>query len=46
MKSINDRLAMILDKLQIAKIVEEQVETFSLERLEQIIIDVAKKNSP
>ncbi|MDN4526964.1 DUF445 domain-containing protein [Fictibacillus fluitans] len=43
MKSINDRLAMILDKLQIAKIVEEQVETFSLERLEQIIIDVAKK---
>ncbi|MDM5336828.1 DUF445 family protein [Fictibacillus enclensis] len=43
MKSLNDRLAMILDKLQIAKIVEEQVETFSLERLEQIIIDVAQK---
>jgi uncharacterized membrane protein YheB (UPF0754 family) len=36
------RLEMLLEKMHLAKIVEEQVETFSLERLEEIIISIAK----
>ncbi|MGA4720676.1 DUF445 domain-containing protein [Fictibacillus nanhaiensis] len=37
-----DRLEMLLEKMHLAKIVEEQVEAFSLERLEEIIISIAK----
>jgi len=37
-----DRLEMLLEKMHLAKIVEEQVEAFSLERLEEIIITIAK----
>ncbi|WP_416730651.1 DUF445 domain-containing protein [Fictibacillus sp. JL2B1089] len=37
-----DRLEMLLEKMYLAKIVEEQVEAFSLERLEEIIISIAK----
>lgn len=36
------RLDVLLEKMHLAKIVEEQVETFSLERLEEIIISIAK----
>jgi uncharacterized membrane protein YheB (UPF0754 family) len=36
------RLEVLLEKMHLAKIVEEQVETFSLERLEEIIISIAK----
>ncbi len=36
------RLEMLLEKMHLAKIVEEQVEAFSLERLEEIIISIAK----
>jgi uncharacterized membrane protein YheB (UPF0754 family) len=36
------RLDVLLEKMHLAKIVEEQVEAFSLERLEQIIISIAK----
>jgi uncharacterized membrane protein YheB (UPF0754 family) len=37
-----ERLDVLLEKMHLAKIVEEQVETFSLERLEEIIISIAK----
>ncbi|EIT85872.1 hypothetical protein A374_08554 [Fictibacillus macauensis ZFHKF-1] len=40
---LTERLPELLEKLQLAKIVEEQVETFSLQTLEEIIISVAKK---
>jgi uncharacterized membrane protein YheB (UPF0754 family) len=36
------RLDVLLEKMHLAKIVEEQVEAFSLERLEEIIISIAK----
>jgi uncharacterized membrane protein YheB (UPF0754 family) len=36
------RLDVLLEKMHLAKIVEEQVKTFSLERLEEIIISIAK----
>ncbi|WNB91466.1 DUF445 family protein [Bacillus sp. NEB1478] len=36
-----ERLDVLLEKMHLAKIVEEQVETFSLERLEEIIISIA-----
>ncbi|MCM3717517.1 DUF445 domain-containing protein [Fictibacillus phosphorivorans] len=36
------RLEVLLEKMHLAKIVEEQVETFSLQRLEEIIISIAK----
>jgi uncharacterized membrane protein YheB (UPF0754 family) len=36
------RLDVLLEKMHLAKIVEEQVEAFSLERLEEIIIAIAK----
>jgi uncharacterized membrane protein YheB (UPF0754 family) len=37
------RLDVLLEKMHLAKIVEEQVEAFSLERLEEIIIGIAKR---
>ncbi|KZE67190.1 hypothetical protein AWM68_04850 [Fictibacillus phosphorivorans] len=36
------KLEVLLEKMHLAKIVEEQVEAFSLERLEEIIIAIAK----
>ncbi|MBY6037997.1 DUF445 family protein [Fictibacillus nanhaiensis] len=36
------KLDVLLEKMHLAKIVEEQVEAFSLERLEEIIISIAK----
>ncbi|MFC0189851.1 DUF445 domain-containing protein [Fictibacillus aquaticus] len=42
MEMVSDRLELLLGKMNLAKIVEEQVETFSLQRLEEIIISIAK----
>ncbi|MFC7372882.1 DUF445 domain-containing protein [Fictibacillus iocasae] len=41
MQLVTERLELLLSKINLAKIVEEQVETFSLERLEAIIIAIA-----
>ncbi|MGC4378030.1 DUF445 family protein [Fictibacillus sp. Mic-4] len=38
---INNHLEVIFEKLQLARIIEEQVEAFSLQRLEEIIISIA-----
>ncbi|MFK2825874.1 DUF445 family protein [Bacillus sp. B190/17] len=37
------RIPAIMQKLRIGEIVREQVETFSLQRLEQIVLDIARR---
>ncbi|KAB7704937.1 DUF445 family protein [Bacillus aerolatus] len=40
---VASRMPVIMQKLRIGDIVREQVETFSLQRLEQIVLDIARR---
>lgn len=40
---LSERIEVIMNKLHLAEVVKEQVESFSLERLEEMILMIAKK---